>query len=255
MESAVEAVCTEITRRDLGGVAGVYLYGSAAAGGLRPDSDVDLLVLTRRSLTDVERTALVAVLLRVSGWRGHATAFPDATGRRPLESTVLTLDQVRPVPPAPRVDFQFGEWLRADLVRGALPRPVADPDAVVLLATALAAHRVLAGPALADLVAPIPPQTLRRALIAVVPGIVAEMSGDERNAVLTLARILVTLASGRIVAKDEAAATVARTLPPPDRALLESARACYLTGVDVDWDAARARNLAHALAARVPYSS
>lgn len=251
MEPAVDAVLTVLTRRDPGGVAGVYLYGSAAAGGLRRDSDIDLLVLTHRSLTDAERAALVAVLLRVSGWRGHAIAFPEAADRRPLELTVLTLDQVRPAPSAPRVDFQFGEWLRADLVRGVLPRPAADPDAVVLLATASAAHRVLRGPALTDLVTPVSPQALHRALVAVVPGIIENMAGDERNALLTLTRVLVTVESGRIVSKDEAAAIVARTLPVRDRALLKAARTAYLTGDDPVWNPDDARALAHDLAARV----
>lgn len=252
-DHAVGVVLDLLARCDPGGVAGVYLYGSAAAGGLRPDSDIDLLVLTRRSLTDTERAAVVAVLLRVSGWPGHALTFPDAADRRPLELTVLTLDQVRPAPDAPRVDFQFGEWLRADLVRGDLPSPAADPDAVIVLATALAAHRVLRGPALTDLVTPIAPRTLRRALAAVVPGIVADMAGDERNALLTVARILVTLETGRIASKEAAAAAVARTLTGSDRALLESARRQYVTGDgDPAWDRLRARDLTIALAARVP---
>lgn len=40
------AVTDHLDRHDPGGVVGAYLYGSATSGGLRADSDVDVLVLT-----------------------------------------------------------------------------------------------------------------------------------------------------------------------------------------------------------------
>lgn len=57
-------------------IAGAYLFGSAIAGGLRPDSDVDLLVLTHRTLSAQSGQQLVAALMKVSGassatWAGR----------------------------------------------------------------------------------------------------------------------------------------------------------------------------------------
>jgi hypothetical protein len=51
------ALIPDVIGRDV--LAG-YLHGSAVTGGLRPDSDLDLLVVTRRSLPEAERRAIVA---------------------------------------------------------------------------------------------------------------------------------------------------------------------------------------------------
>ncbi|KFU81910.1 streptomycin 3-adenylyltransferase [Amycolatopsis lurida] len=243
----IEPLLDHLDREDPGGVLGLYLYGSAAAGGLKPDSDIDLLLVTRRSLGASERAALVSLLVRLSGWRGHAARFPDAADRRPIELTGIVAGD-KPS----RRDFQYGEWLREDLVRGRLPRPVEDPDVVILAATAHAAHRVLRGPALAELLDPVPRELLRHSALGVVPGLLAEIEGDERNVLLTLARIVVTVETGGIVSKDAAAAAVAPTLDGDGRALLQRARAGYLGTASDDWTGLSAEvvSLARALAAR-----
>jgi predicted nucleotidyltransferase len=46
---------------------GAYLYGSAVDGGLQDDSDLDLLAVVERRLTDAERHAIVDGLLPLSG--------------------------------------------------------------------------------------------------------------------------------------------------------------------------------------------
>lgn len=252
MDELIAPLLEHLDRENPGDVVGVYLYGSAHTSGLRPDSDIDLLMLTRRSLTVPERAALVSLLLSVSGWHGHAERFPDTAHRRPIELTGLVVDDIRPLTDAPRRDFQYGEWLREDLVNGDLPHPTDDPDAVILLATAHSACRVLRGPAFGDAVAPVPPALLRTALLAIIPDILEEIEGDERNTLLALARILVTLDTGRIVSKDAAAEAVGRTLPAADRDLLERARAGYLGTRADDWAglAPRVTALAHTLADR-----
>ncbi|WP_305091553.1 aminoglycoside adenylyltransferase domain-containing protein [Prescottella sp. R16] len=213
MDSAVEPVLAHLDRHDPGGIVGVYLYGSATVTGLRPDSDIDLLVLTRRSLGVRERAALVDTLLAASGWQGHAATFPEAAARRPLELTVLVVGDTRPWQVTPRHDFQYGEWLRADLVAGRIPQPADDPDVPILVATAQSSHRVLRGAELGDVLAPVDRDILHAALRAVVPDILEEIVGDERNTLLVLARILVTLDSGRIVSKDAAADAIAALSP------------------------------------------
>lgn len=66
---------------------GAYLHGSAVQGGLRPASDIDVLVVAEHSLTDRERRVLTDELLRISG------AGPQT---RSLELTVVLQSQVRP---------------------------------------------------------------------------------------------------------------------------------------------------------------
>ena len=55
-----------------GDALGAYLHGSAVLGGLRPTSDLDILVVLKRRTTATERRALVEGLLDVSGRRRSA---------------------------------------------------------------------------------------------------------------------------------------------------------------------------------------
>ncbi|WP_082133891.1 acetyltransferase [Mycolicibacter heraklionensis] len=235
MDALLTPVLRYLDEHRPGELVGAYLYGSAASSGLRQDSDVDLLVLTRATLSESERASLVSVLLRASGWRGHAAEFPDVADRRPLELTSLVVTDVDPLPQTPRRDFQFGEWLRAELLDGHVPPAVSDPDVAVLLATAQSAHRVLLGQPLEDLVASVPPDLLRSAQLALLPELMDDPAGEERFFLLTLARILVTIETGKIVAKDVAAQRVAPRLTGQDRVLLELAGQDYLGLAQVDW--------------------
>jgi len=250
MDELLAPILSHLDQSSPGDVIGFYLYGSATTTGLRPESDIDLLILTRRSLTDCERSALVSLLLEASGWKGHAGQFPEAAARQPLEVTSLVLDDLRPLTVSPRCDFQYGEWLREDLLAGLLPQPSHDPDVVALLAAAQESHEVLRGQAFEDLLDPIPPELLRQALLAVIPDVVQEIAGDERNSLLTLARIIVTLDTGQVVSKDAAAQAVAPKLTEKDRVLLEYARAGYLGQISDDWSeqSSQAKTLAHTMA-------
>ena len=235
MEALLTPVLSYLDAHRPADLVGAYLYGSAATAGLRPDSDVDLLVLTRAPLSEAERASLASMLLSVSGWRGHAAQFPEVADRRPLELTSLVVADVDPLPQTPRRDFQFGEWLRAELLDGHVPPAVSDPDVVVLLATAQGAHRVLRGQPLDALVAPVPPELLRHAQLALLPELMNDPAGEERFFLLTLARMLVTIETGQIVAKDVAAQCVAPRLTGRDRALLELAGQDYLGLAQVNW--------------------
>jgi predicted nucleotidyltransferase len=69
---------------------GAYLHGSVALDALKPDSDVDVLVVSRRPTTSREKRALIDRLLRMSG-RG------DPSGEaRPIELTIVVESEIRP---------------------------------------------------------------------------------------------------------------------------------------------------------------
>lgn len=245
-DDRIQQALDVIIARDTGGLAGAYLYGSSTTSGLGPESDIDLLLVTRRSLLVHERTALVAPLLGISGWRGHADEFPDVAHRRPVELTSLVLDDTVPLAAAPRRDFQFGEWLRRDLVRGSVPQPERDPDVVILLATALASSRALHGPPLRDLIPSVPLDLLREAQRAALPNLLEGLAADTRNVLLTLARMLHTVETGEIVSKPRAAALAAERVDADGADLLCAAAREYRGEERVDWD--RESNRASALA-------
>ncbi|HET6563002.1 MAG TPA: aminoglycoside adenylyltransferase family protein [Marmoricola sp.] len=243
----LELLTDRLSEDDPGGVLGLYLYGSSVSGGLRPDSDLDLLLVTRRSLSAVERRGLLELLLAHSGRR--ATVRPG----RPLEVTSLVRDDVVPWRHPPVRDLQYGEWLRDSFGSGALPPREVDPDVAVLLTTVLEHSRPLLGPEAARLLDPVPPSDLRRAMHDVLPSLLGDLDGDERNVLLTLARMVLTVETGRIVAKDEAARVVLPGLGEPSRTVLDLARRAYRGEVADDWTALRSevRTTAAVLAQQV----
>ncbi|MFI6008198.1 aminoglycoside adenylyltransferase family protein [Streptomyces sp. NPDC051243] len=205
-------------------VLGIYLHGSATLGGLRPHSDVDVLVVVRERTTEAQRRALVEELLRVSGG-----------GSRPVELIVVVQDDVRPWRYPPTRDFLYGEWLRADYERGVTPAPEPSPDLAPLLTMVLLANAPLYGPPPADVLDPVPHEDLRRAIVAGVPELLGELDADTRNVLLTLARIWTTLATGVIRSKDAAADWALPRLPAEHRAVLAHARAVYLGHEEERW--------------------
>lgn len=235
VDRVLDAVAAHLRECDPGGVLGLYLYGSEVSGNCGPESDIDLLLVTGHSLSLSERVALTRLLLGISGWSGHGELYPEVAGRRPVELTVLAIGTARPWEPVAAYDYQFGEWLRSELSAGAVPEPTEDPDAILLIATALAGYRRVIGEELSDLLAPVGDRVLRAAAAAVVPGLVSGIRGDERNALLTLARAVVTVETGRIVPKPVAALAVAVRLTPGSRAVLGLASEEYRGGQPVAW--------------------
>jgi predicted nucleotidyltransferase len=244
---------TEAVRRALdaalpaGTLVALARYGSAVVGGLRPDSDLDLFGVLARRLTEGEARALIRSLVPISS-RAERPA-----GWRPVELTLVVLDEVRPWRYPPRFDFQYGEWLREDLVAGNLaPWPPVNPDVAVLLTMVRDGGSPILGPHPADLLDPVPRQDLERAMSDELPSLVADLEPDTRNVLLTLARMWTTVATGRIVSKDEAAAWALERLPPSARLALERARAGYLGSLDDRWDdLAAARSATEAMADHV----
>src|SRR5687768_7905996 len=110
---------------------GVYLYGSAMLGGLRPHSDVDVFAVSRRTLRPSERRRLMSGVMEFSGRR--AAGGPA----RPVELTIVTRADVHPWRYPPLRDFQYGEWLRDEYQEGMVPSPMEDPDLASLLTQVL----------------------------------------------------------------------------------------------------------------------
>jgi len=208
-------------------VAGVCLHGSAVLGGLRPDSDLDVFVVARRRTTDRERRNLLHGLLGISG-RGARSGV----AARPVELIVVAQGDVRPWRYPPRCEFLYGEWLREEFERGEVPAPAVMPDLSPLIAMVLLGDAPLFGPPPARLLDPVPHEDLRRAIVAGVPELLADLASDTRNVLLTLARVWMTLDTGTINSKDAAASWALDRLPARRRPVLVRARSLYLGGRD-----------------------
>ena len=225
-----------------GDLLGLYLTGSAVRGGLKPDSDLDLLAVSRRATSTDERRGLIRSLLALSG--RHAVSVPA----RSIELSIAVESEVRPWCYPPPLDLQYGDWWRAELERGLEPWDDPNPDLAVLLSTVRDHGRPLIGPPPAELLDPVPAADLRRAVVAGVPALLADLADDTQNVLLTLARIWVTLATGDIWEKHAAATWAGDRLPPEAQSVLATARAAYLGEAPDAWtDAARARRTADAI--------
>ncbi|KOG61006.1 aminoglycoside nucleotidyltransferase ANT9 [Streptomyces sp. NRRL F-3307] len=200
-------------------VIGTYLHGSAVLGGLRPASDVDVLVVSRRPMDEQDRRALLGGLLRISGSQNKV---------RPVEVTVIVQSEVRPWRYPPTCDFLYGEWLRAEYEAGEVPQAEPMPDLALLITMALNGDRPRTGPRPAQVLDPVPRADLIRASVAGIPGLLDGLDSDTRNVLLTFARIWTTLATGQIKSKDAAADWALAQLPPEHRPALEHARQLYL---------------------------
>ena len=133
-------------------------------------------------------------------------------------------------------DFQFGDWYRTEFARGNFaPWDPANPDLAILLEMVRQADRPLFGPPPGEVLDPIPWVDIRQAMLDSIPDLLSYLDGDERNVVLTFARIWTTLATGVTRSKDGAADWALPLLPPEHRAVLRYARANYLDGAPEEW--------------------
>jgi predicted nucleotidyltransferase len=213
-------------------VAGAYLFGSATLGGLRPASDLDVLVVSARPTTRDERERLVERLCAISG-----RLVPEGRWRR-VEVTIVAEREIRPWRYPPRMDFQYGDWLRSAFERGdpAAWTPGENPDLASLLTMTLLADAPLFGPPPAELLDPVPRGDLLEAMVGHLDELAAELDGDEANVILTLARVWATVVTGEIHSKDAAADWVLERLPEEQRPVLVRARGIYLGEEDEGWD-------------------
>lgn len=200
-------------------LVGLYLFGSAVDGGLRPASDLDFLAVVDRSLDDGERLDLARALSAISGRRA---------GGRSLEVVVVVADRLRPWTYPPMPDFLYGDWLRDQLVAKPGP-PVANATLAIDLHQALSTGVALLGEPLSAHLDPVPADDLVRASMDGVDSLLDNLPDDTRNVLLTLARAWHTCVTGQLAPKDVAADWALPRLPIQLRAPLAHARHLYLT--------------------------
>ena len=213
-------------------VIGAYLFGSAVLGGLKPESDLDVLVVTKRPTTRAEKERLVGRLLAISG-----RSTPEGRWRR-LELTIVAEPEIKPWSYPPSFDFQYGDWLRSEFESGSLtPWPTTtNPDLATLITMVLLGNTPILGPPPAEILDPIPRGDLVKASSHGIDALLEDFGDDTRNVILTLARIWSTVATGEIRSKAAAADWALDRLPEEHRAVLDRARAIYVGDEKERWD-------------------
>jgi streptomycin 3"-adenylyltransferase len=235
---AVVSLCRAVLGADL---IAIYLYGSATNGGLQHWSDLDLLVMTARSLDATEKRRLVDTFLRISSvWPEDPGARP---GERMLEVTIVATPEVVPWRFPPRMELQYGEWLRKPLAEGGdLPAdPEPNPDIALLIEQTRRDGRAAFGPPPRVGLPYVPPADVEAAILASVDELLRGVETDTANMFLTLARMWLTLSTGDFAPKDMAADWALWRIPKEDRQLVERARAIYLGEAADRWPESRGR--------------
>ncbi|HVA90156.1 MAG TPA: aminoglycoside adenylyltransferase family protein [Chloroflexota bacterium] len=217
-------------------IVGAYLHGSAALGGLRPRSDLDILVVSRRPTTHEDKRRLVDRLLVIS------RANPPGP-RRPIELTIVVQSRVRPWRYPPDFDFQYGDWLRREFESGNVEPwlTTTNPDLASLITMVLLTNRPLLGLPAAEVLDSVPRDDYIKAIVSEIAMLLDEIDWDTRNVLLTLARVWSTVATDLIRSKDAAAAWAVTHLPQEHQLVLARARAIYLGDEDERWDDLKAR--------------
>lgn len=215
-----------------GDLVGAYLHGSAVLGGFRPDSDIDIVVVSTRHTTADERRRLIDLLLSISGKRASSRLG------RPIELHIVVESEIRPWRYPPTFDFHYSELLRERFESGeAEPwTDATDRDLASALTMVLLGERPLTGPPPAQVFDPVPRADYIDAILRDVGTVDEFLPWDTRNVVLTLSRIWSAVATDTVYSKEEAADWGLPRLPEEHRAVLELARAAYRGDVEDSWD-------------------
>lgn len=229
----------------------VYLHGSAVSGGLRPQSDIDLLAVVDRRMTQSERATLLSSLLKLSG---RHPSTPG--GLRCLEVMVFTRpDLAAGLFPA-RAEFIFGEWLRDAFEAGETPVPAQNAEFTLVLAQAQQEAIALFGPDRNTLLPVIPMIDVRNAMRELLPELMGGLREDTRNVLLTLTRMWHTAENGTFVSKEEAARWAIPQLSDRSALTLDHARQAYLGEIGDNWNSHqdRVQCLAKELTSKVSHA-
>lgn len=212
-----------------GQILGIYLYGSATMNRLRPDSDIDILIITKQELSNSNREDLTKQLLNISGSIG-------CIEKRPLEVTIINQSDMNPLTIPAKCQYMYGEWLREEMETGKYPQVCNDPDVIILLWQARNNSITLRGAESKALIPPIPFYQIKKAILFSLPNLISNFKGDERNVLLTLSRMWFTLVTGKITTKDVAAEWAIPKLPKRFSPLLTTAKEAYLGNLSDEWE-------------------
>lgn len=210
-------------------ILGIYLCGSTVSGGLQPDSDIDLLVIVKDRLTQKNKLRLVKEFMQVSGEISNRQLI------RPLEITIVNIDEISPWQHPIRYELQYGEWLRDAFLKEYTGDSTVNPDLTILIRQVRQNSIALAGPEAQKLIPKIPDEDIKKAIFDSFPTLLNSVIGDERNSILTLARMHFTVVTGEITSKNNAVDWLLPKIPVQFKGLLKMAKGAYLGECEDNW--------------------
>ncbi|MGG5372128.1 aminoglycoside adenylyltransferase domain-containing protein [Enterococcus sp. AZ196] len=227
IESILQLLSQELSE----GILGIYLCGSAVLGGLKQNSDIDILVVVSEKLSKETKKSLIKKIKPLSRKIGENNAL------RYVEIIIIVAKQIATWEYPPYQDFIYGEWLQEDYEKGYVPSNEQNADLTIILYQSRKHYKRLLGSfELEKIIPEIPIEDVKKAIMDSVSDLLTHYDGDETNVLLTLCRMILTLKENRVYPKDLAGAIQARTSPFNHRQLILLAVSDYKGEKLVKWE-------------------
>ncbi|MBO4888683.1 MAG: DUF4111 domain-containing protein [Firmicutes bacterium] len=233
----------KILRDDL---TGIYLHGSAAMGCFNPEkSDIDLIVVVERPLTDAVKREYMDMVVRYN-------ALGPVKG---IEMSVVLKEVCKPfVYPTPyELHFSVGhlEWYKKDPEEYIRKMNGTDKDLAAHFTIINKRGRCLYGASINDVFAQVPSCDYMDSLWYDIEGAAEEISEFPMYLILNLARVLGYKEEGLVLSKKEGGEWAIRHLPSEYHPLITDALREYCESNEISYDEALAKRYAKYMLERI----
>ena len=220
-------------------LVGIYLHGSSVMGCFNPlKSDIDLIIVVNRPLTDSVKRAFMDMVVRYN-------AAGPAKG---IEMSIVLREVCKPfVYPTP-FELHFSashlEWYRErpdDYIR---KMNGTDRDLAAHFTVITRRGRCLFGAPVTEVFAEVPDRNYMDSLWYDIEGAEGEIAEHTMYLTLNLARVLAYREEGLVLSKKEGGEWALRRLPPVYRPLVADALREYCESAEVSYDRALAADYA-----------
>lgn len=224
IQSEVNTLVTEFQKLLRGNLVGIYLHGSLALGGFKPErSDIDLLVVTDQKIELEVKKEIAALLFRIS-------RFPVS-----VEISFLVEKDIFPYKNPLPYDLHYSEKWREKLQQDLRnegwkhwdDEVKYDPDLAIHLTVLHHSGIVLYGKPVAEALPPVPEQDFRDALVRDLREATKNRLRNPIPFVLNACRIEAYLREGKILSKDAGAEWGLAELPEQFHTLIAQSLAIY----------------------------
>ena len=212
-------------------LVGVYLHGSAAMGCFRPEkSDLDLLVVVERPLSDPVKRAFLDMTVRLNAQGPHKGIEMSIVLRRDLKPFVY---------PTPyELHFSAGhlDWYRSDPDDYIRRMNGTDKDLAAHCTILKTRGVCLCGAPIDAVLSEVPKEDYLDAILYDVEHAEEEITAYPLYLTLNLARVLAFQEEGRVLSKKEGGEWAQTRLPAEFRPLLIAALKDYCDNAAVTYD-------------------
>jgi streptomycin 3"-adenylyltransferase len=209
-------------------LVGIYLHGSAALGCFGPRSDIDLVGVLRRALSDERRRGLIENLLEIS------VPYESAGTLRPVELDLVLASALDPWRYPTPFEFHFSEEFRGRFEAGELEawEGLESRTFAANVTVLRSAGVVLGGSPIDDLFPDVPEADYVDALTRDLVSSRETFPQRPNYGVLSIARIWATVATGEPHSKSSGADWTLPRLPAELRPVLEHGRGLHVGAED-----------------------